>query len=233
MAGYRGYSMSNNAYDAYTNGEMPASKWTKEAMLEAIYAIYPQCPKLIEKLRKQELFDYFFYPSSWHHTSKMYNRTDFYAVSEIAVERITEDYLKDIINQRGNATAQPVTEKQFVIVSYKENQGTSRHIRMETIFNAGYVIGKYFYSFDGYTKKKADGKYFRIEEKDISEEKALAFWNSEQGKIQQLEHWLSTAKTAKKGLKDYDVLLLTTDLVPKGSMYTKYIGKKLYFPKRK
>jgi len=29
MSGYDGYSMSNNAVDAYENGEKPISKWTK------------------------------------------------------------------------------------------------------------------------------------------------------------------------------------------------------------
>lgn len=29
MAGYSGYSMSNNAVDAYESGEKPRSKWTK------------------------------------------------------------------------------------------------------------------------------------------------------------------------------------------------------------
>ena len=30
MAGYCGYSMSNNAVDAYNNGEKPISKWKKQ-----------------------------------------------------------------------------------------------------------------------------------------------------------------------------------------------------------
>lgn len=29
MAGYQGYSMSNNAVQAYKQGEKPRSKWTK------------------------------------------------------------------------------------------------------------------------------------------------------------------------------------------------------------
>ena len=34
--GYDGYSMSIRAREAYEDGEMPKSKWTKKAMLEAI-----------------------------------------------------------------------------------------------------------------------------------------------------------------------------------------------------
>ena len=36
MAGYFGYSMSNNAVDAYGNGEMPISKWSKKAIMEEV-----------------------------------------------------------------------------------------------------------------------------------------------------------------------------------------------------
>lgn len=36
MAGYNGYSMSNNAVTAYSNGEKPLSKWTRSAILTAI-----------------------------------------------------------------------------------------------------------------------------------------------------------------------------------------------------
>lgn len=36
MAGYDGYSMSNNAREAYEYGYMPKSKWTKATMIEAI-----------------------------------------------------------------------------------------------------------------------------------------------------------------------------------------------------
>ena len=36
MAGYNGWSMSNNAIEAYENGEKPLSKWTKTDIFEAI-----------------------------------------------------------------------------------------------------------------------------------------------------------------------------------------------------
>ena len=36
MAGYFGYSMSNNARAAYADGEMPLSKWTKTTIINKI-----------------------------------------------------------------------------------------------------------------------------------------------------------------------------------------------------
>lgn len=36
MSGYCGYSMSNNAVEAYRSGEKPKSKWTKREIIEEI-----------------------------------------------------------------------------------------------------------------------------------------------------------------------------------------------------
>lgn len=88
-SGYIGYSMSRRAAEAYEDGEMPKSKWTKKAM---VAAIKDACGELdleydpaIEKMKKVELFDTFLYNSSWHHTSKFFNETDFYAIVEDAL----------------------------------------------------------------------------------------------------------------------------------------------------
>ena len=45
MAGYNGWSMSNNAVMAYKDGEKPLSKWTKKDILDAIekQAVNLQC----------------------------------------------------------------------------------------------------------------------------------------------------------------------------------------------
>lgn len=88
--GYSGWSMSNNAVQAYQDGEMPKSKWTKAAMIGAIREYCLRFDLLydegvIKGLRKDDLFDRFFYRSSWHHTSKFFNVTDFYSLNEDAV----------------------------------------------------------------------------------------------------------------------------------------------------
>lgn len=36
MAGYYNYSMSNNAVNAYADGEKPLSKWTKSEIIETL-----------------------------------------------------------------------------------------------------------------------------------------------------------------------------------------------------
>lgn len=85
MAGYNGYSMSNNAVNAYNNGEMPLSKWTKKAFLEQVqYEIaQDELPSTImDDLNGMKTADLkgFLKLSSWHHTSSHYNRTNFYSV---------------------------------------------------------------------------------------------------------------------------------------------------------
>ncbi len=85
MAGYNGYSMSNNAVAAYSNGEKPYSKWTKSAFNTEIsnMIINGDLPEEIipeiEKLKVTELKQ-FLVASSWHHTSCKYNRTMFYSI---------------------------------------------------------------------------------------------------------------------------------------------------------
>lgn len=62
MAGYNGFSMSNNAVAAYNNGLVPASK-------------IPGVPAALVKEHCR--------PTEWHHSSKNYNRVDFYDPAEV------------------------------------------------------------------------------------------------------------------------------------------------------
>ena len=84
MAGYKGYSMSNNAVIAYECGEKPYSKWTKADILEDLsYLIKEDEIELkcdfskIKKLPADAVKDLFLHSSSWHHTSSYYNKTVF------------------------------------------------------------------------------------------------------------------------------------------------------------
>lgn len=89
-SGYIGYSMSRRAAEAYEDGEMPKSKWTKKAMVAAIQSYCDEFdmlfdPDLLKGMHKDEVFERFFHESSWHHTSKFFNETDFYKLDEDAV----------------------------------------------------------------------------------------------------------------------------------------------------
>lgn len=92
-SGYSGYSMSKRAVEAYRDGEMPRTKWTKSAMLAALAQYCEEESRVtvenVAKWTKSEIFEQLFYCSSWHHTSKFCNATDFYALDEDAAEEVT------------------------------------------------------------------------------------------------------------------------------------------------
>lgn len=99
MAGYHGYSMSNNAVRAYDMGRKPKSKWTKTALLEYAkeYLTDEEDPLLIDKMKwlrscrvddlQRELLQY----KEWHHSSSFYNMVDFYGVNETILDELTEE----------------------------------------------------------------------------------------------------------------------------------------------
>lgn len=98
QSGYVGCSMSRRAQEAYEQGEKPKSKWTKAAMLDAIAGVLWFDDMLTDdnmaafkKLKKDELFNGFFEWSSWHHTGKYANVTDFYDVDEDNVFEFIEE----------------------------------------------------------------------------------------------------------------------------------------------
>ena len=89
QCGYDGQSMSHRARIAYAEGEMPKSKWTKAAMLDAIHDYCDRFGIAYDRTRmrftKGEIFERFFEWKSWHHTGKYANETDFYGIDEHAV----------------------------------------------------------------------------------------------------------------------------------------------------
>lgn len=115
MAGYNGYSMSNNAVAAYADGEMPLSKWTKAAILEAIFEnceIAEEKADLFRKMTTKELKDAFLRQSSWHHTSKFYNCTNFHSLDFEKIEEISAEEIKNIISNRQKKTRRSAEEIQ-------------------------------------------------------------------------------------------------------------------------
>lgn len=100
MAGYYGYSMSNNAVDAYLGGEKPLSKWTKAGILSAARDCIPdtndegesfdEIISALSALPLSVLRERLLVRSSWHHTSKLYNHTDFYMVDDDVCSELTK-----------------------------------------------------------------------------------------------------------------------------------------------
>lgn len=87
MTGYNGWSMSNNAVQAYEDGEKPLSKWTKKTFIDIIADMTGKDEEEVKKALKpyavSTLRSQLLGLSSWHHTSSHYNRTNFYSIETL------------------------------------------------------------------------------------------------------------------------------------------------------
>ena len=168
MAGYAGFSMSNNAVMAYEDGEKPKSKWTKREIIEEIKRqLEDKETELnvslsdIEKMPVEALRELALYESSWHHTSSYYNETSFYSVD---ASEITESDLE-------NWSPRKKTETEYrVKAKYVRWSGTMKHPKGTDVEEWGTIKGNWFYSDSG-VKKSVNGNWFWIIE---SEEKKTA-----------------------------------------------------------
>lgn len=97
MAGYCGFSMSNNAVDAYRNGEKPFSRWRKADIIEALDEacgrgdIPFSALVLADSMPAADLKKAVLRRSSWHHTGKYYSRTTFYEIDVDALLAYAKD----------------------------------------------------------------------------------------------------------------------------------------------
>lgn len=122
MAGYNGWSMSNNAVDAYENGEMPLSKWDKKAILDAIEYEDLELKCSLDKMRAlplKILKEYFLKYTSWHHTSKFYNCTNFYSLDIDYIEKLTNDDLDELLANHKESLARKRAKKKQEIETKK------------------------------------------------------------------------------------------------------------------
>jgi hypothetical protein len=170
MAGYYGFSMSNNAVAAYEDGEKPLSKWTKADIIEAIEnAIKEEELTLncsMEKLKKTSVkilkglcLSY----SSWHHTSNHYNKTDFYSLNLDRIAKLTDERIdNEIAESKAEKSTEPTEERWKC--SFLEWSGTRKHPKAIEIIEEGIVKGDWFYRADG-SKKKTTANGFRFIEK--------------------------------------------------------------------
>ena len=127
------------------------------ALAAAVVAAYKKQPAAAVKT-------VLLYCSSWHHTSKQYNKTDFYSVEDIDTDNAAE-YLRLIeakaIEAKTDAKTKAEEQPIRVLVSYVIWEGTRRHPKAREVEAEGTIIGNWFTGDDG-TRKKVDGNYFKI-----------------------------------------------------------------------
>lgn len=167
MAGYKGFSMSNNAVVAYEDGEKPLSKWTKADIFETIEdedrEIKLKCS--IDKLRKlpvKILKDICLTYSSWHHTSNHYNKTDFYSLDVKAVESLTDERINELIAEcKADKKTEIKPSEEKWECAFLEWSGSRKHPVAIEVIEEGIVKGDWFYRKDG-SKKKTTANGFRF-----------------------------------------------------------------------
>ena len=167
MAGYNGFSMSNNAVTAYESGEKPLSKWTKTDILEGIEkAIREEELTLnfsMEKLKKipvKILKDICLKYSSWHHTSNHYNKTEFYSLDYDEIVELTDEKIENILSEyKSEKPVEPAEERWQC--AFLEWSGTRKHPKATEVIEEGVVKGDWFYRADG-TKKKTTSNGFKF-----------------------------------------------------------------------
>lgn len=165
MAGYKGFSMSNNAVEAYESGEMPLSKWTKAEMLEAAEKTIKADElkvdfnfELLKKVKVADLKRILLIKSSWHHTSSRFNKTDFYTIDADSLESLTNADLERLIGKKTTKKEEPKIEK-WECRFREKTGGTLKHPKYEFFTEIGEIKGNWFYREDG-SKKSIYAKGF-------------------------------------------------------------------------
>ena len=153
--GYIGTKMSVRAFEAHQNGEKPFSQWSKEDLLYCLpSAIFESAKKLTLNELKSELL----YNSSWHHTGNYFNRTDFYAIDEHAVEELTAERIAEIIEHRPKRERKVKDKPLFVTakIKYVEWEGKFRNYRrpVEHIAIVQYMSDAKLIKIDSWTSKR-------------------------------------------------------------------------------
>ena len=171
MAGYKNFSMSNNAVSAYDTGEKPLSKWTKTEILSEISRLVKSgdlelgCSMdLLKKLPVNELKNAVLKRSSWHHTSSHYNKTDFYSISDSKCAALTNAEIEERINFLKKQPKVKPSEKpapRIAECTFLEWSGSRAHPKATKITEIGEIKGNWFFRSDG-TKKSVTAKGFYV-----------------------------------------------------------------------
>lgn len=159
MAGYNGYSMSNNAIAAYDQGLKPYSKWVKSDFIYFSETLPEDKKKAIKNARIKELRSLLKY-CEWHHTGLMFKKTDFYAINDELIESMNTDELISFLS--------PVEEKKpdeyRAICTFLEWSGTRKHPKATELTEEGTIKGNWFYRYDG-SKKSITANGFKIKKR--------------------------------------------------------------------
>lgn len=125
-SGYRGFSMSKRAVEAYDRGEKLLSKWTKKEIIALISEIDEKKAALFSKCKLSDLKQAVLTRSSWHHTSKYLNSTDFYVLNEGYIEEVKEEDILELVGLK-ESRKEPEKNTYKGSIRYLEWSGSRAH----------------------------------------------------------------------------------------------------------
>lgn len=170
--GYIGKSMSVNAAEAYKGGEMPLSKWTKDAIIEDLEYNYRDDLAGKAKALPAWLLKEFLEKSSWHHTGAFYSQTNFYSFNAEKLEALAGEEIEEMKAERKaklEHTKESRKAKREAAAVAREIKMTEKEKETELLKLKKYSSYK---SDGGFLKAIASGK---VKEADlIAKRKAVA-----------------------------------------------------------
>lgn len=215
MAGYYKNQMSNNAVWAYSQGEKPMYKWTKTTILEEIDNIFWHADKKTEidfkKMTLKELKENFLVWSSWHHTGKIYNETDFYCIEESAVLNFTVKEFDEIISNRKKRTytrrtaaeleqikaEKEIYRKLYIIYIYKSDLKTFKGL-INRFLNDKINIEKDFAESVEIARQKEEHR-IKCWQGDVND------WHNREGIVDLYYKDISTYVLKMRGVENYQI----------------------------
>lgn len=163
MAGYFGFSMSNNAVEAYDNGQRPLSRWTKGAILNLVKHILADDLELDAKLQLLKKFsvknlkEYLLIDCGWHHTSKYYNETVFWELDKDKLHELTISDIERALEENAKSKADYKKDIAVGVISVQEWGGTRRHPRfLGNTNHIGVIDGDWCFTEHGRFKISAN-----------------------------------------------------------------------------
>lgn len=153
--GYVDYSMSENAWNAHQSGEKTWSEWRKDDFIERFS---PEFQPIARKLTLKELKGALLFKTGWHHTSKYYNQTDFFAVADNYVQELTAEKIAEIIAKRPKREPKAKVKPTFITakIRYTEWEGRYANYKkpVEHIEIVQFMSNDKMIKVDNYTKKR-------------------------------------------------------------------------------
>ena len=162
-SGYHGFSMSNRAIEAYNNGEKPFSKWTKQDILNVIEEYKQESDDStvyeLANVRAGVLKAHLLHKSSWHHTGKFCNCTDFYSIDFDLIDSLDLKTVKEWQLEKIKKEVEQIKKYECI---YLEWTGTRKHPKANEVKAKGIIKGNWFYPDNENFKKSISANGFKI-----------------------------------------------------------------------